>query len=204
MTVSSLVQTSAGRFTVSFDSGEEIKSTLNIVTDFRIFSGKDMDEQELSEFKQQSSRALTRERALEVLSRRPMISCRELSDKLKRSGLEESACQDCIRWLCERGFLNDAVYAEAVVRHYASKGYGKGRITAEFAKRGIPRDYWDEALEALPEADDKLDSFISSHLKDSSDPEQIRKISNTLFRRGYSWEQIKSALNRFNADTEDY
>lgn len=204
MTITSLEQPKAGKFKVSLDSGEEILSTLNVVTDFRLFSGKELEDGELAEFRKESSRALSRERALEILSRRPMISCRELSDKLQRSGLSEAACEDCIEWLVERGFLNDGVYAEAVVRHYAAKGYGKSRVVAEFSRRGIPREYWDEALASMPEGDEKLDSYILTHLKDPSDPNQVRKVSNALFRRGYSWEQIKSALNRFNADTEEY
>ena len=204
MTVSSLVQTSAGRFTVSFEGGEEIKSTLNVVTDFRLFSGKELEGEELSEFRKESSRALTRERALEVLSRRPLISRRELGDKLKHSGLEEAACEDCLDWLSERGFLNEAEYAAAVVRHYGAKGYGKGRIIQEFSKRGIPRDYWEEALSALPEGDSGLESYISRHLTDPTDRNQVRKVSAALFRRGFSTEQIKTALERFSADTEDY
>ena len=68
----------------------------------------------------------------------------------------------------------------------------------------MERQFWDEAIEQMPENDGALDRFISARLKDPDDREQIRKISAALYRRGYSWEQIRQALRRFNAQEEDY
>ena len=63
---------------------------------------------------------------------------------------------------------------------------------------------WDEVLGAAPRDDSKIDKFISSRLTDPEDRDQVRKVSAALFRRGYSWEDIREALNRFSADiTED-
>jgi len=56
----------------------------------------------------------------------------------------------------------------------------------------------------MPENTEKIDRFIAARLKDPEDREQIRKISAALFRRGFSWEEIREALSRFNAQTEDY
>ena len=62
---------------------------------------------------------------------------------------------------------------------------------------------WDEVLDAAPRDDSKIDKFISSRLTDPEDRDQVRKVSAALFRRGYSWEDILEALNRFNATIED-
>ena len=103
-----------------------------------------------------------------------------------------------------RGLIDDASYAAAVARHYSAKGYGPGRIRSELSRRGIDRDMWDEVLDAAPRDDSKIDKFISSRLTDPEDRDQVRKVSAALFRRGYSWEDIREALNRFSADiTED-
>ena len=88
-----------------------------------------------------------------------------------------------------------------VVRHYAGKGYGAGRIRQELQRRGVPRELWDEALTELTESDDKLDRFIASRLKDPSDRAQVQKVSAALYRRGFSWEEIRAALARFRVDT---
>lgn len=195
-------QTSPGRVTVTLCGGEEIKTTLNVVTDLRLYSGRELDGEELKELRAASRSALARNRAMELLSRRPM-SEKELIDKLIRKGEDEETAADCARWLRENGFLNDESYAAAVARHYAAKGYGPGRVRAELSRRGVDRELWDDTLEAMPENTDKLDRFISSRLTDPEDRDQVRKVSAALYRRGYSWEEIRSALRRFNAETEE-
>ena len=200
--VSAMRQTSPGRVTVTLCGGEEIKTTLNVVTDLRLYSGRELDEEELKELYRASRSALARNRAMELLSRRPM-SEKELVDKLIRKGEDEEAARDCARWLREEGFLNDESYAATVARHYAAKGYGPGRVRAELSRRGVDRELWDGTIEAMPENRDRLDRFIASRLTYPEDREQIRKVSAALYRRGYSWEEIRSALGRFHAETEE-
>ncbi len=200
--VSAMRQTSPGRVTVTLCGGEEIKTTLNVVTDLRLYSGRELDGEELKELRAASASALARNRAMELLSRRPM-SEKELIDKLIRKGEEEETAADCARWLRENGFLDDESYAAAVARHYAAKGYGPGRVRAELSRRGVDRELWDGTIEAMPENSEKMDRFIAARLTDPEDREQVRKVSAALYRRGYSWEEIRSALRRFNAETEE-
>ncbi len=202
MLITAIRQTSPGRLSVVLEDGSEIRSTLGVVTDQRLFSGRELDDGALELLRRDSARALGRERALELVSRRP-LSRKELRDKLLEKGESEDTAEFCADWLTEHNFLDDARYAAAVVRHYAAKGYGAGRIRAELSRRGIDRELWEEALCAMPEADDKLDAFIASRLKDPADRAQVQKITNALYRRGYSWEEIRSALRRHRAETEE-
>lgn len=203
MTVTAIRQTSPGRLTVCLDSGEEIRSTLGAVTEQRLYSGRDMDEAALSALRLSSARALAREKALELVSRRPM-SRKELSDKLISKGESEETAEYCAQWLEANGFIDDERYAAQVARHYASKGYGAGRVRGELNRRGIVRELWEGALASMPRCEDKMDRFITSRLKDPDDRDEIRKISNALYRRGYSWDEIRSALSRHSAAQEDY
>ena len=202
MRVTAIRQTAPGCLSVHFEDGSELRSTLGAVTDLRLFSGKDLDEEQLDELRLLSRRSIARERALELVSRR-MLSRKELYDKLILKGEDEATAEFCVQWLSEQGFLNDESYAAAVARHYAAKGYGQGRVRSELSRRGIPRELWDEALDNMPEPDDKLDRLIAARLKDPEDRDAVRKLSASLFRRGYSWEEIRSALRRYHAETED-
>lgn len=203
MTVSSIRQTSPGRLTVCLDTGEEIRSTLAAVTDLRLYSGREIDGDTLDALRLSSARSLAREKALELISRRPM-SKKELMDKLISKGEEELTAEYCAGWLEENGFIDDERYAAQVARHYAAKGYGAGRVRAELSRRGIERELWDGALDAMPQSDDKIDRFIASRLKNPDDRDEIRKISSALYRRGHSWEDIRSALSRYSEVNEDY
>lgn len=202
MQISALKQSSPGRITICLEDGSEIKSTLNVVADLRLYAELECSDKLLDDIRLQSLRALTREKALELLSLR-QLSRKELREKLLQKGYDESASSYAVEWLCDNGLLDEASYAAAIVRHYANKGYGASRIRGELIRRGIPKELWDEAFETMPESDGKIDKFIAARLKDPNDKEQIRKISNALYRRGYAWDEIRSALARFEAPIED-
>ncbi len=201
MLVTAIRQSSPGKYLVSFSNGEELRSTLAAVTDARLYVGMELDDQAFEEFKRDSSKALGRDKALEMLAHRP-YSCRELKDKLLKKGLGEESAEDCVQWLLERGFLDDGEYAGAVARHYAAKGYGPGRVKSELRRRGVERELWDESLAEMGEGTEKLDAFLARRLSDPNDRDQVRKVSAALFRRGYSWEDIRAALRRFDAEAE--
>lgn len=188
---------------VSLDGGEEIKTSLGAVTEMRLYTGRELDEEQLSRLKYLSDRDRARAKGLELISRR-MLSVKELEQKLVQKGISEEAARDCALWLQENRFLDDEAYASALARHYSAKGYGALRLRHELSRRGVERELWDDAVEHMPENTDKIDKFIAARLKDSSDREQINKVSAALFRRGFSWEEIRQALSRFDADAEEY
>ena len=88
------------------------------------------------------------------------------------------------------------------MRHYAARGCGAGRVRQELMRRGIPRELSDEALGAMPEGNDRLDRLIAAKLKDPADRDAVRKLSASLYRRGFSGEEIREALERARAAFE--
>ncbi len=198
VTISALRQTSSERVSITLDSGEEISATLGLAAELRLFAGKELEEAELEELRSSAALALCKNRGLELLSYRPM-SARELRDKLTQKGESPENAQAAADWLEDRGFLNDERYAAMVARHYAGKGYGVGRVRQELLRRGVPREYWEAALEELPESKDRLDAFLRARLRDPEDRAQVQKVSAALLRRGFSWEEIRAALARFRA-----
>lgn len=201
MTLREIKQTSPERFTLIFDDGTELKTTLGIITERFIHSGMELDEAEFNELISASGLAMAKARALRIINARPM-SREELRKRLIEKGETPENAEECADWLCRMGLINDSEYAGSVVRHYAAKGYGASRIKQELKRHGLSRELWDEALEELPEQDDYIARFLRSRLNDPDDRAQVKKVSDALFRRGYSWEQIKHALNNFNSQEE--
>ncbi len=199
MIISSIKRNSPGGLSVILEDGEEIKTTLGVVTDLRLFSGRDLDEAALEDLRLASRRALARDRALAIVSQRQM-SRRELGGKLRDKGVDEETAAWCVDWITEHGFIDEESYAAAIARHYAAKGYGEGRVRQELMRRGIPRELFDDAFAAMPEGDEKLDRFIAARLRDPDDRDEVRKLSAALYRRGYSGEEIREALRRHKAE----
>ena len=201
MRITSLKQVTAEHVTVVFDDGQEIKSTLGTVTELRLFSGRELNTQDFEILSRESRRALAREKALELVSQRQM-SAKELSRKLRDKGADEDTADYCVRWITERGLIDEERYAAAIVRHYAAKGCGEGRIRQELMRRGVPRELWDDALGEMPEDTSRLDRLVKSKLRDPDDRDAVRKLSASLYRRGYSGEEIREALERAKASFE--
>ena len=198
MRITSLKQTTAEHVTVVLEDESEVKTTLGTVTELRLFAGRELSDRDMDILRRESKKALSREKALELVSQRQM-SARELNRKLRDKGADEETADYCVQWIMERGLLDEERYAAAIVRHYAAKGYGEGRVRQELMRRGVPRDLWDDALSAIPEDTSRLDRLVASKLRDPGDRDAVRKLSASLYRRGYSGEEIREALERARA-----
>ncbi len=198
MRITSLKQTTAEHVTVVLEDESEVKTTLGTVTELRLFAGRELNDRDMDILRRESKKALSREKALELVSQRQM-SASELNKKLRDKGADEETADYCVQWILERGLLDEERYAAAVVRHYAAKGYGEGRVRQELMRRGVPRDLWDDALSTMPEDTSRLDRLVASKLRDPGDRDAVRKLSASLYRRGYSGEEIREALERARA-----
>ena len=198
--ITEIKQTSPERFILKFSDGRELKTSLGVVTDKFLHSGLELSDEEFKEIYAASTLSLAKSRALKIINARPM-SRKEMRDRLIEKGEDPDNAELCADWLCEMGLINDESYAGSVVRHYAAKGYGITRIRQELKRHGVPRELWDGAIEEMPEQDDKIERFIRARLTDADDKAQITKISNALYRRGYTWDEIKHAIN--NVKSED-
>ena len=52
------------------------------------------------------------------------------------------------------------------------------------------------------DAGQRLDRFVERRLAQrGNDPKERKKLADALYRRGYSWEQIKHALERYSEES---
>ena len=144
-----------------------------------------------------------KECALAMLDRRD-YSRAELLRKLAEKDFDEAEAAEAVEHLAELGFVDDARYAPILVRHYAAKGYGPQRVRQELQKRGIPKELWDEAMEQMPQQDDAVDRLLRSKLKSfPPDRDELRRASAFLQRKGYGWDEIRAAIERYNSEIEE-
>ena len=144
-----------------------------------------------------------KKRALWLLDKRD-YSRAELLRKLTEKGFTDDAAEAAVDRLAELGFVDDARYAPIVVRHYAAKGYGRGRVQRELQRRGIPKDLWDDALAEMPEQDETVDRLLRARLRgaDPDDRAALKKAADALSRRGYGWDEITAAVERLRAEED--
>ena len=192
-----------GRWLAVLEDGSVLRVGEGEVIDFALYAGKELTDEEAQGLVASARRSGLKEKALDLLTRKPM-SRKELERKLQEweAGEEETA-SICAR-MEELGFLNDGAYAVQVVRHYSAKGCGEHKLRDELYRRGVPRELWDEALSQAADPADAIDAFVRKKLAGKEpDRKELKKVSDALMRRGYGWEDISAALGRFGARAED-
>ena len=119
-----------GRWLCHLEDGTILRVTENEVGCFGRYSGMELTEELREQLEEAVRRGEVKEKALRLLSGRPM-SRKELVDKLtarprdkEKEPVPEELAEEAADRLEELGYLNDAEYARTVARHYAAKGYG--------------------------------------------------------------------------------
>lgn len=193
-----------GRWLAVLEDGSILRVGENEVIGFALYTGKELTEEEAEALLASARRSGLKEKALNLLTRKPQ-SRRELERKLGEWEASEEECAAICDRMEELGYLNDASYAAMVVRHYSNKGFGEKKLRDELYRRGIPRDLWDEALAQAQDPSDAIDAFVAKKLAEKRpDRKELQKVSAALARRGYSWSDIRDALDRYGADTGEY
>lgn len=196
-------QRKKGRFLVGMEDGGILRVTEEELLRFSLREGMELDGGELEALEASAKASAARTAAANIIGSRP-LSKRELTRRLVRKGAAEEDAGAAADWLEETGAVNDREYAAMLVRHYAGKGYGKARIREEMRRRGVDRELWDAALEELPDQSETLDRLIQKKCRgDLSDRREVKRVSDSLLRRGFSWNEVKEALRRYTELLED-
>ncbi len=199
-----------GRWLCTLDDGTILRVGEGEVLNFSLYAGMELTDETCEALMASAARTAAREKALDLISARP-LSRKELMEKLtarprdpKKKAASQEDAQAAADWLEGLGYLNDAEYAKAVVKHYAAKGYGERKLTDELFRRGVPREFWDDALSELEGGEDALDEFLRRRFKGAQpDERELKRASDALLRRGYRWDQVKEALNRYGAEIDE-
>lgn len=217
----------AGRWLVWFEDGSLIRVGEGDVVSLALYSGKELSEAEAAALTSAAEQTRLNERAVELLSARPM-SRKELVDKLSvpsrrrsRTGAPETeaspdpealirerealrrAAETAADRLAALGLLDDAEYARTVALHYSAKGYGAKKLRDELYRRGVPREFWEDALTGADTGGDSLDRLARQKLRGAEPTrENLKKASDYLARRGFSWDEISEVLERYRQEWE--
>lgn len=191
------------RVLVYLEEGDPLRITGHELLQFGLYPGMDLSPQLMVQLEASGKRSEGRVKAAQLASGR-MMSRKELADKLNRKGIAPDTAEEAVEWLTSLGAVDDAAYAGVIARHYAASGYGPGRVRQELQKRGVPRELWDDALAQLPDSTDAIDRFLRRKLGGRTpDRPALKKLSDALLRRGFSWSDIRPALNRLGEEIDE-
>lgn len=168
-------------------------------------SGDEIDEEELTAFKEAAGSRCAFNSALNSLDYRDH-SEREIRTKLLRK-YDADCVEEAVRKLVELDLVNDERYAENYARElYEHKKFGKMRIKSELRAKGIAADIANEAVDALFEEEEPnniqriVDIIGKRYYNRMNDDVGRKKVFAALQRMGYSFSDIREAMSGFSDD----
>ena len=191
------------RVLVFLEGGDLLRITGAELLRFGLYKGMDLPPALVIELQAAAQQSQLKQTAARMASGR-MLSKKEVQRRLTKKGATEEQAADTADWLETLGAVDDEGYAGVIVRHYGAMGYGPGRVKQELHRRGGPRELWDEALEGAADPSAAIEEFLRKKWRGTlpDDPRELKKASDALARRGYSWSDIVEGLRRYGAEAE--
>ena len=182
-----------------FEDGKRLKAPAFKVVELGLTPGAEVTPEVFLALENAQSLASCKERAVRILTASG-LSKKELQKRLVQKGESEEDAEAAVAWLEELHLIDDLETAKQLVRSACLRGYGAARAKSILYEKGIPKEFWDEALEELPEMDGAIDTFLRRKLDGRTlDAKQIKKTVDALLRRGHSYHDIQAGLRRYEA-----
>ena len=133
--------------------------------------------------------------AIRLLSMRAM-SAGELREGLLRRGYAPEDADEAVTRVTEAGFIDEAAYAEALVRRYTERGYGPRALPARLRQHGLSSETIAAAMQPLETDEDALDALARKFLRGENTQAARQRSAAALARRGFPFHEINAALRR--------
>ncbi|MEG0853063.1 MAG: regulatory protein RecX [Angelakisella sp.] len=202
MTVTDITKTKKGRYALFVDGEFLFSIHKDSFFKTKLTTGISMTVQELEQLRLEDELLSAKEAALNVLSRAAQSSGM-LREKLARYYGEE-AVEGTVERMTELGLLDDVDYAKRLASDCVKlRGYSLARLRQELRRRKLPPEAIEAALEQFEERDESdpiIDIILKKYKAKIFDEEGLRKTIAALMRRGFSYSDIRTALNRIEEE----
>lgn len=165
---------------------------------YKIKIGTDFDANQLKQYKLESDEILCFSMVIGYVSKY-LKTEKATKDYLKKYLFSDNAIESAINKLKSYGYLNDKYFAKAYGESL-SNSKGSRYIKNKLREKGVSDENIREVLEELQDEDVALEGVIKKWLKGKNFPLD-KKDKDRLYRhligRGFGFESIKKALNKF-------
>ena len=192
----------AGRHSVTFSDGSVMRLYRRTIEDFGLFVGLELTDEEMKTLKTAAEKMSAKTRAVRIVAA-SNVSKTDLEQRLIRKGENKDSAREAVQWMEDLNLVDDRRTARQIVERCAAKGYGKSRAKQALYEKQIPREFWEEALQDYPDMTDSIYKFLCSKLRGEWDERELKRVIDALLRKGHSYGQIRTALERLKIDADD-
>lgn len=180
-----------GKYSFSLDMAQ--------VVDLGVKVGKEISEEELTEYKGASEFGKLYQRALEWVLVRPR-SEKELNDylykKIYEKKLDKNYINNIIKKLKIKKYVDDLRFAEWYVENrFVKKGISKKRLRMELMKKGISKDIIERVLDNRSDEEGIIKMIAKKRARYDDE-----KLTQYLCRQGFSYELVRELVRSYGKD----
>jgi len=184
----------------TFRDGDRIRVNAELLYRHALHTGMPLTEKEYEALKSEAAATLAKEQALRLLSFR-IRSEEELSRRLRLKGVRTSVARAVVDDLKNAKLVDDEEFSRRYISDLLRrKPAGEYLIKAELKKKGIPEQTIDRVLHHVFSEHDQVElarkcvqQWHKRHAE-TAKADQRKKVSQFLYRRGFSWQIIEEVL----------
>jgi regulatory protein len=196
---------SRDRAVVQFEDGGTLSIAREILMRSKVQVDEEIGEERLIELRREELAWRARESALRLLSVRARSSS-ELSQRLRRKDFPADVVDSCVAELVEKRLVDDAAFAESMVRdRVRSRPQGTRRLANELRARGIGPEGARAAIDRVMRGEgvDELELANQAARKwrhrPGEDPTKARRrLHDYLARRGFAPSTIRRVIEKLS------
>ncbi|MFU0783539.1 MAG: SOS response regulatory protein OraA/RecX, interacts with RecA [Thermoanaerobacterium thermosaccharolyticum] len=179
------------RFNVYIDNKYAFSVSYEEKKEFNLEEGIDINEEQYNYYVNFLVNKSAYNDSLKFLSY-SMRTKKELIDKLKLKGYDNSIINNVLEKLIQQRYIDDEYYTELYIKEKKERLYSKYRIYNDLYRKGIDPSIIASKLDQLYE--DEIDTIKKLIIKKRISTNDKLKIKNYLFRKGFLIEDINKAL----------
>lgn len=176
--------------------GEKILVDRVILSRCNIKVGTVLEEDDIKQLVFVSECYRAKQRAIWYLSRGDN-SEKGLYKKLCRN-FSEKAADFAVKQMADKGYINDITYAERLIKKYDDKNVSARQARAKLFEKSVPANIVEEVLSGYFEGDGEraYNLICEKYSKKVQDAEERKKVFSALLRKGFSFSDIKHAMDK--------
>lgn len=168
---------------------------LDTAVKYGIEKDKEFDEDTFKKIILESEQNLAVSKAVKYLDT-ALKTTKQIREYLNKKGYDKLVVDNVIEKLKEYKFLDDEAFAEAYVRTYQNK-YGKSMLRNKLIEKGVSKIIVENTLLDYECQDEIIDKLLSKKIGTKElTPELLAKCTRFLASRGFSFDEINSAIKR--------
>ncbi len=181
-----------GRYSIYVDGKYSFSLSENELLTVGLRIGQEYTQEEFDDLQKKAVLDKAYMRAYDQLSRRARSEW-ELRDYLKRKEYEESIIDQIITTLQDKGYVDDAKFAESWVRNRRLlKATSKMRLRQELRQKRVSDDVISKALEEDETSEQAVLKDLIERKRQQTRYQDKDKLIQYLMRQGFRYDDIKS------------